>query len=629
MKTKITLILLFLSSFAFSQRKIANKFYKEYAYVKAAEFYKKAINEGDDGVDMITRLADCYYNNSNSKQAAYWYGVASNRKENLTDDAIYKYVQSLRSIGEYDKADKWLQKISDKALKVKNVDYNKLKTLNKDSVVVANLEINTKNSEFGTYVHGQKLYFASTRKKDGEIYEWNNQPYLDLYQAKIIKNKKDEDSIASVIPIVSSKINTGFHESSVAITKDGKTLYFTRNNLNEKKKLEYSKKGTSHLKIFKATLVNGQWDNIEELPFNDKMYSSGHPALSPDDKTLYFVSDRPDSYGLTDIYKVAILANGEYGAPINLGDKINTKGREMFPFVAKDYTLYFSSDGYANLGLLDIFKSDLLKNNSSEVINIGAPFNSGYDDFAFFYNEDAKTGYFSSNRPGGKGQDDLYKFKTLKCKQYIKGRTFDKRTKEILPNTLVELIDFKGKVVKRFVTQEDATYVFEVECEKKFSLRGTKLDYKDDFINNIETTDVRGIEIERDLYLTPLIIGNEIVIDPIFFDFDKWNIRPDAAYELEHIVRVMKNHPKMIIKIEAHTDSRGSDKYNEILSDRRAKSTRDYIFSRGIATNRIESAIGYGEKQLVNKCSNGVPCSDEEHQENRRSKFIIVNDYKK
>ena len=628
MKTKITLILLFISCFAFSQRKIADKFYKEYSYIKAAEFYKKAIDNGDDGVDMVTRLADCYYNNSDSEQAVYWYGVASNRDEGLSDEAIYKYVQSLRSIGEYDKADKWLEKIPDVASKIGKVDYEKLKTLNKDSVEVTNLNINTKNSDFGLYAHDQKLYFASTRNDKGEIYEWNNEPYLDLYQARVIDNKGNEEEIESVIPIVSSKVNTGFHESSIAITKDGQTLYFTRNNLTDKNKLKYDKKGTSNLKIFKATLVNGQWDNIEELPFNDKIYSSGHPALSPDEKTLYFVSDRPDSYGQTDIYKVAILPNGEYGKPVNLGDKINTSGREMFPFVAKDYTLYFSSDGYANLGLLDIYKSDLLKNNSSEVVNIGAPFNSGYDDFAFFYNEDGKTGYFSSNRPEGKGLDDIYKFRTLKCKQFIKGRTFDKRTKEILPNTLVELIGADGKVIKRFVTQEDATYVFEVECEKKFNLRGTKLDYKDDFVNNIETTDVRGREIEHDLYLTPLIVGNEIVIDPIFFDFDKWNIRPDAAYELEHIVKVLNNHPKMIIKIEAHTDSRGSDRYNEILSDKRAKSTRDYIFSRGIDSSRIESAIGYGEKQLVNKCSNGVECTEEEHQENRRSKFIIINDYK-
>ena len=392
-------------------------------------------------------------------------------------------------------------------------------------------------------------------------------------------------------------------------------MYFTRNNLNDKNELEHNEEGTSHLKIFKVTLINGEWTNIEELPINSELYSNGHPALSPDDKTLYFVSDRPDGFGQTDIYKVAILEDGSYGTPENLGENINTKGKEIFPYVAKDNTLYFSSDGYKNLGLLDIYKSDILNNSLSEVQNIGAPFNSGYDDFAFFINEGNKTGYFSSNRPEGKGRDDIYSFSTHECLQFITGKTFDNRTKEPLPNVLVELIDAKDKVVKRFVSGEDATYSFEVKCKKKkFTLRGTKLDYKDD-LGSVETTEERDAEIKQDLYLTPLIIGKEIVINPIFFDFNKWNIRPDAAYELEFVVKVLKNNPKMIIKIEAHTDSRGGDAYNRKLSDRRAKSTRDYILSRGLDRSRIQSAIGYGEKHLVNKCKNYVKCTEEEHQE--------------
>ena len=457
----------------------------------------------------------------------------------------------------------------------------------------------------------------------GEIYEWNNQPYLDIYQAKITKKEKGK-IINDIIPVVSTKINTSFHESNIAITKDGKTMYFTRNNLDKKNELEYDKKGTSHLKIFKATLIDGFWKNITELSINDELHSTGHPALSPDEKTLYFASDRSGGYGQTDIYKATILADGTYGKPVNLGEKINTKGKEMFPFVSKNYTLYFSSDGYQNLGLLDVYKSNLLIDNSSEVKNLGAPFNSGYDDFAFFMNEDLRTGYFSSNRPEGKGKDDIYSFESLKCKEFIKGKTFDIRTKKILTNVLVELIDESGKVLKRMVTQEDASYIFELECDKKFTIKASKLDYKDD-IKNIVTTDLRNKEIEQNLYLTPLIIDKEIVISPIFFDFNKSNIRPDAAYELEFVVKVLNNHPKMIIKIEAHTDSRGRDTYNRILSDRRAKATRDYIISRGINVLRIESATGYGEKQLVNKCTNGVKCTEEEHQENRRSKFIILN----
>lgn len=627
MKTKITLLIFVFSSFfAFSQKRVADKFFKKYAYVKAAEFYKNAVKKGDSSTYTLTKLAECYYNNSKSDKANYWYNLASKREEGLDNMSTYNYAQSLRSVGNYEKADEWLLKLPDAKIKNISTDYNKLKGLNKDSIKIVNLPINTKHSDFGPYVHKQKIYFSSTKNKKGKLYEWNNEPYLDLYEAKIVDDGETK-SIKEIKPITSSKINTSFHESSIVITKDGKTMYFTRNNLNKRDKLDYDKEGTSHLKIYKATLVNGEWSNIEELSFNDDIYSSGHPALSPDEKTLYFTSNRPDGYGLTDIYKIAILPNGTYGTPVNLGDKINTSGREMFPFVSKDYTLYFSSDGYENLGLLDIFKSNLLNNNSSEVINIGAPFNSGYDDFGFFINKDNKTGYFSSNRPNGKGKDDIYSFKAYKCKQFIKGKAYDIKTSELLAATLIELINEEGKVINKSVTDIDGSYVFEVECDKKYSLRGSKIDYKDD-LKNVISTKINNKYIAQDLFLTPLIIDKEIVISPIFFDFDKWDIRPDAAFELEYVVKVLNNHPDMIIKIEAHTDSRGKDSYNEILSDRRAKSTRDYILSRGIENTRIQTAIGYGEKYLVNKCKNWVKCTEEEHQENRRSKFIILNDYK-
>ncbi|CAM1333091.1 OmpA family protein [Tenacibaculum aestuariivivum] len=626
MKSKITfLILVFSVFYSFSQKKIADKFFKNYSYIKAAEFYKTAVKRGDSSTYVLTRIADCYYNNSKSEEAIKWYKLAAKNSEGLSNDAIYKYAQSLRSLGEYYKADEWLKKLPNNK-NITKVDYEKLKHLNKDSVKVKNLAINTKNSDFGAYVHNNKFMFASSKNKNGKIYKWNNEPYLDLYEAIIVESK-DDVKIKNVVPIRSSEINSSFHESNIAITNDGKTMYFTRNNLTKREKLDYDKEGTSHLKIFKATLVRGEWTNVKELSINDDVYSSGHPALSPDNKTLYFTSDRPGGYGLTDIYKTAILSNGSYGEPVNMGENINTAGREMFPFVSKDYVFYFSSDGYENLGFLDIFKSDLLKNNLSEVSNMGAPFNSRYDDFSFFINQDNKTGYFSSNRPKGKGSDDIYSFESYKCKQYIKGNTFDIKTDKLLTYTLVELINEKGKVINNSITGIDAFYSFEVDCNNKYAIRGSKKDYKEDF-KSVITTNITNKEIVENLYLTPLIIDKEIVISPIFFDFDKSNIRPDAAFELEYVVKVLKNHPKMIIKIESHTDSRGDDTYNEVLSDQRAKSTRNYILSRNIEPSRIESAIGFGEKQLVNKCVNNAICTEEEHQQNRRSKFIIINDYK-
>ncbi|MDX1470458.1 MAG: OmpA family protein, partial [Flavobacteriaceae bacterium] len=412
---------------------------------------------------------------------------------------------------------------------------------------------------------------------------------------------------------------------SVAITNDGQTIYFTRDNIRGRNKLDYDRKGTSNLKIYRASLKDGVWDDIKELPFNSDKFSNGHPTLSPDNKTLYFVSDRENGLGGTDIYSVSLNEDGTYGPVTNLGDKINTPGREMFPFVAKDSTMYFSSDGHFNLGLLDIFKSNILKGGSDNPENLGEPYNSGYDDFAYFETEEGK-GYFSTNRPGGMGSDDIYSFYSYICQQIITGVCRDKRTNEILPGTQVRLIDDEtGQVVQEMTVGEDGEYEFKVNCNKTYTVVGSKEDYKDD--SKTVVTDNENGKINRaDLFLEPLIIDDQIVINPIFFDFDKWNIRTDAQYELENIVDVLRAHPDMRIKIESHTDSRGSDRYNEKLSDRRAKSTRDYILSRGISPDRIESAIGYGEYQLLNECSNGVPCTKEQHQLNRRSYFYILRD---
>ncbi|RZW46790.1 MAG: hypothetical protein EX263_09055, partial [Flavobacteriaceae bacterium] len=421
--------------------------------------------------------------------------------------------------------------------------------------------------------------------------------------------------------------NSDFHESSVAITKDGTTMYFTRDNLRKSNRLDYDKEGTSHLKIYKALYNNGSWNAlVTELPFNDDHFSTGHPALSADEKQLYFVSDRPGGLGQTDLYVVDILENGQYSEPRNLGNKVNTEGREMFPFVSADNTLYFSSDGYLNLGLLDIFKSNVLNDENAEPENMKAPFNSGFDDFGFYINPDNEKGYFTSNRPheNAKGNDDIYSFASFQCKQMVKGVVRDTDTDTPLSEATVQLFDPSGKEIASATTNEQGEYAFEVDCNKEYSIRGTKMDYKDD-LKELTTTGENAKEHQVDLFLTPLILDNQIVINPIFFDFDKWNIRTDAKYELENIVDVMRQHPSMVIKIESHTDSRGSDRYNMKLSDRRAKSTRNYIISRGIAKQRIESALGFGETQLLNKCSNGVKCTEEEHQLNRRSYFYIVS----
>ena len=642
MKLNFTyLILFFVCQFSIAQTKVADNFFRDFNYDNAAELYKEALKKEDSTEHILSRLGDCYFNISKVKEAAFWYKKAIDKYPNINSDYVYKYIQTLRAQKKYEEAIEFVKifnKNNKKDRRIKDIEkfnldtYSELSSTEKVYVEIENLPLNTKYSDFGSFEKDNKLYFYSTWVKDSitnekELYELNNEPYLNIFESEItIENNKKVFSNAAKL---NSEINTkNDHEGLVTITNDGNTMYFTRNNVNKKEKRRYNKSGSSNLKLYKATKVDNTWTNIEELPFNNENFDFTAPTLTPDNKTLIFSSNMDSGYGQTDLYKVAINDDGTFGEPINLGPKINTEGNEKFPFVAKDSTLYFSSDANINLGLLDIFESNILKTNTDiEVKNIGAPFNSSFDDFCYFIDTETNTGYFSSNREGGQGGDDIYAFGKLKCEQIVKGLIRDELTNELLSKATVSLINIDGKILERYQTKEDGYYEFKIDCEKTYTILAEKPIYRPDNIE-FETSAINQEEIEIDLSLKPLIIDNEIVINPIFFDFDKSNIRPDAAYELENIVAVMREHPKMVIKIESHTDSRGNDSYNMKLSDRRAKSTRDYLFSRGIAKDRIQSAIGYGESQILNRCKNGVKCTDEEHEENRRSKFIITNNYK-
>ncbi|WP_272023115.1 OmpA family protein [Olleya namhaensis] len=648
MKIKIIsyLVLFLFVKQAVAQTKVADNFFRDFSYEKAAELYKEALKKEDSTEYILKRIGDSYFNISKVEKAEFWYNRAITKYPTIDPEYIYKYIQTLRSQKKYDLANEYLRDFKLKNTKDKRIkdievfsmeNYNQLTNTEKVYVDTENLELNTQYSDFGGYEFKDKMYFYSTWVKDSitdekELYDWNNEPFLNIFEVdtKIEKAAKTFREPQKL----NSSINTkDDHEGLVTITNDGKTMYFTRNNVNKKEKRKYSKEGTSNLKIYKATLSGEKWSNVVELPFNNDAYSCGAPALSPDNKTLYFVSDMEGGFGQTDLYKVSIKSDGTYGVPKNLGAEINTEGNEKFPFVAKDSTLYFSSDANLNLGLLDIFETNLLKikrNDSTEVFikNLGAPYNSPFDDFCYFIDTETQSGYFSSNREGGKGGDDIYAFGKYECKQTVSGVAYDKLSNEPLDKVRVALLDIDGKVIDTYFTEKDGKYEFkDIACDKTFTVLGERVIYRPDK-QGFVTSPNNGDETTIDLYLDPLIVDNEIVINPIYFDYNKSDIRTDAAYELENIVAVMREHPKMIIKIESHTDARGRDAYNLKLSDRRAKSTRDYLYSRGIADGRIQNAIGYGESQILNHCTNGVKCTDREHEENRRSKFIITNQYK-
>ncbi|NAY92643.1 OmpA family protein [Muricauda sp. JGD-17] len=610
-------------------------------YKRAAKQYEAMALKGDDSQHVLQRLGDSHYLNSDMKSAAKWYAILFSKYEKvLTPEYIFKYVHTLQGTGDY-VLSKAIMKIYGQDLEdsgftvaqLQNNDERMEELLNRQpEFYISNLSINTSVSDFGTAFYKDKIVFSSSRdssKLETRVYEWNRQPYLDFFTANVNEHGFDLNQVASF----SSVLNTKYHEAAATFTPQGDRIYFTRNNFTDQI-LGRDEEGVNHLKIYTAKWEGNAWGMASEVPFNSDLYSVGQPALSPDGSKLYFVSDMPGSSGGTDIYVVDIREDGTFSKPKNLGPEINTSGREMFPFVS-DEKLYFASDGHLGFGGLDVFESKIDQNGYGLPNNLGKPLNSNRDDFAYIVNETTQRGYFSSNRKGGKGDDDIYSFRRMEetCQQTVKGSVV--RTSNALPigNVTVQLLSEDGVVVGETFTDSYGAYNFKMplECESTYVVKIKKQGFESKevgFATSYEKEVVNQVQIQMTKELNKLIVKEDgvlkIKIDNIYFDVNKAEIRPDAAQELNKIVEVMKEYPKMVIKIEAHTDSRGSDAYNESLSDKRAKATGSYIVSQGIDAERIESAIGYGEKQLLNECRNGAKCSQEEHNANRRSEFIIV-----
>ena len=619
----------------------ANEMYKNFSYVDAIKIYERIAQKGFVNQEMLESLGNAYYYNAEYKKALPWYEqLFQEGKYKVKPEYYYRYAQTLKSVGDYTQADKMMAKFVEltnandtrAALFEENKDYQTVIKNNSGRFQLNNASVNTENSEYGTAFYGDKIVFAGAtdaRKAKRGVSQWTGESFYDLYEAEHFDQK-----LGSRKPF-SSSVNTQFNESTPVFTKDGNTMYFTRNNYVNRK-LGTDIENTILLKILRATKdKNGNWGDIVEVPFNSDQYNVAHPALSPDEKYLYFASDMPGSFGNSDIFRVEILGDNQYGTPENLGNIINTAGRESFPYISKDNVLYYSSDGIPGLGGLDIFAAKFNADGStSKPVNIGMPGNSADDDFCFVFNSDSKIGFLTSNRPGGKGKDDIYSFHEDKpllfsCQKNIKGIVKDAKTKAIIANAKVILSDKVMKEVGKDQSKTDGTFTFEkVNCnDSHYYLRGEKEKYETAEVNVTVGKD----EVVYEILLNPrevaikkgMDLAKVFEIKEIKFDYNKADIRSDAAVELTKIVEVMREYPKMKIDIRSHTDSRGADSYNLKLSDRRAKATLEWIVKQGIDRKRLK-AKGYGETRLVNGCSNGVPCTEEEHQENRRSEFIVV-----
>lgn len=649
MKIKVILLLFVLSiSSGFAQKgklASADKKFNDLAYIDAIEIYKKVAEKGHKSVDLFQKLGNSYYFNANLLEANKWYGELFALGQEVEPEYYFRYAQTLKSVGDYAKANEYLAKFSQKTASdnrakifEENKDYLSEIKKNSGRQKIEDAGINSEYSDYGGSFYKENFVFTSARDTGGVSnmkHKWTNASFYNLYSATV----SSEGYLTNPEPLA-RKVNSKFNESSAVFTKDGNTMYFTRNNYtNGKQRTDATK--TTLLKLYKATKGDaGEWTNVEELPFNSNDYSCAHPALSPDDKTLYFASNMPGTVGQSDIFKVAVNADGSFGTPESLGGGINTEARETFPFVTDENEIFFASDGQLGLGGLDVFSVKVYEDGTmSKVLNVGSPVNSSQDDFAYLFDSKTKFGFFSSNREGGKGNDDIYKFVEqiplpYNCKQIVSGVITDEETKEVLANAKVTLFDEDMKVISDMIANEKGEYKFEeLECEKTYFVRAEKKDYE-----TVETSVVTGSapgETTAKLPITKRVkqvgVGSDLAkafdIKIIYFDLDKSNIRPDAALELEKILQVMKQYPTMKVDVRSHTDCRQTAKYNQALSDRRAKSTIAWLVKNGVAADRL-TGKGYGESQLVNDCgcepTNESKCSEEEHQANRRSEFIIT-----
>ena len=483
------------------------------------------------------------------------------------------------------------------------------------------LEANSENGDFGTAFYGlDKIVFSSSRKNgiSNKTWDGNDQPFLDLY----IGNVEADGEITRVRPF-SSSVNSKYHDAMVAFSPDLKEIYFTSNNYMD------GKVRSGNLKIFKATVgSSGNRIDVMTLPINNDKFSTGHPFVSKDGKKLYYISDMPGGLGGTDIYEVTIN-NGHYGAPKNLGPTVNSKYKEYTPYVDGDI-IYFSSNKPGGEGGFDIYMTKL-DGSIEEPINLGIPMNSKGDDISFIINQETQRGYFSSNRSGGKGDDDIYSFEELTvnpiCDQVVQGVIKDKITGQTLQNAFATLYNSKGDKIRRLETLSDGAFFFKVKCGENYKIVGDKYGYFD-----ADTTLVTSRENAFENNITLILDEKEFItmgsteilnVRSIEFELNQATILKSSYDNLAKVVRLMDKFPNMIIQFGAHTDSRGGDGYNMWLSQKRASETVSYLISIGADPRRI-TGKGYGETKLLNNCSNNVKCTEVEHQQNRRTEFVVI-----
>lgn len=613
-----------------------DKYFFVYSFEKAIESYAGAKNLTVEGQ---RRLAESYKNLNRNEEAELAYATLTEGTEGVVPEDYYDYAMVLKANAKHDQSAIWMEKLyAAKPTDLRAQDFmankDKLPELLKGNGIFTAtvLDMNTSAKDFAPAYYKDKIVFTSSGtqpkiRKDN----WTGLPFLNMYVADVA------DGQLSGIQLFNRDMKGKMNEGAATFSTDGNSMAFTSNNYDLERKDR-----VINLQIFFSTFADEKWSEQEPFALNNNTYSVGHPCFANNGNTMYFVSDMPGGFGGADIYRVE-KSGTTWGTAVNLGNGINTEGDEMFPFLEEEKgVLLFSSNGRFGLGGLDLFQAKKNGNGFDVANNLGAPLNTAHDDFALIMNDKTKKGYFSSNRPTGSGEDDLYAltYTNLVSDKYLVGTAKDEAGKPI-PGTAIVLLDDRGLTLESVTTKADGAYRFTVKADKTFKLTGKKVEYLD--AEELTNTFVKKDTVRTDLILkqvskpavvedAPIAVGEDLGkrlnLKSIYFDFDKWNIRPDAVPDLDKIVKVMYDNPNMIIEVKAYTDCRGTSAYNQALSKKRAAVTEWYLKTRIAGESRVKGK-GFGETNLTNDCAcEGTvvsDCTDGEFQLDRRSEFIVVS----
>lgn len=648
MKASILLLFIFLTGLGFAQTQKSkkeirgDKLYFIFGYHEAIKKYEKAIKKDSLSTDGYRNLANSYLKTADYQKAEGKFAELINRKDKTAED-LFSYANILKMNGKYKESELWMNKYFELApdeIRSKNnrLLIDKVEGLKKDQgyFELKELPINSNGQEFSPAFYGDQIVYSANAIQKEQMFIknfiWDNISFLDLF----IYDPLVEDSSFQKKEFY-PRLNKKYHEGVATFSSDLTKMYYTANNYEKRDSL-----GSHNLEVYitedKGT---GEWSEPVSFEFNDPSYSVGHPYLTKDGKTLYFASNMPGGYGGTDLYKCTLTKEGIWSQPINLGTHINTEGDELFPFYHEDKNmLFFTSNGHYGLGGMDIFATTLgYDGKFGKINNFGTPLNSQYDDFGFIVDSKMKTGYFSSNRNTGKGNDDIYKvniLKDLKTEEFVLEKDIVGVVKNVegkpVPNAKLELIDASGKLIKTVTTKTDGTFFLKALENQNYTIVTSKQYY------NTDTTKISTVSeelaVKKDIQLTvkeEIVVVDNVMflkVQTIYFDVNSAELRPDTKSKLANVIKIMNDNPTMEIELGSHTDCRGTRRHNNQLSQARATNTAEYIRQRIKNPQRIKG-VGYGETQLVNNCpcegKTESTCSDEEHQANRRTEFKIVN----